>query len=77
MAYLAFLFFFNLMMVLRVREAINPFPDLPKHSFGSEDKIFIISVRDVQGDVIITILDIPVFTNIATTTVSMFTGVNI
>ena len=43
MAYLEFLFLFDLILVLRPREVINPFPDLPKSSFGYGDVIFIFS----------------------------------
>ena len=34
--------FFCLTLALRPREVINPFPDLPKLSFDSEDFIFIL-----------------------------------
>ena len=43
MAYLEFLFFFDLPMVLIHREVINSFTDTPKKDFGSEDIIFILS----------------------------------
>ena len=39
MAYLAFLYFFGIDLYLRPKEVINPFPDLPKLSFDSEDVI--------------------------------------
>ena len=38
---LAFLYLFGLALVLIPRQVINPFPDPPKLSFGSEDIIFI------------------------------------
>ena len=44
MLYLAFLYFFDLMLVLRPRELIDPFPDITKLSFGSEDVILILSI---------------------------------
>ena len=36
-------FLCELTMLLRLRQVINPFPDLPKQSFGSEDVIFMLS----------------------------------
>ena len=43
MAYLAFLYLCDLALVLKHREVINPFPDLPNYTFDSEDVIFILS----------------------------------
>ena len=43
MAHLAFLYFFGLALDLRPREVINPFTNIPKLSFGSEDVILILS----------------------------------
>ena len=43
MAYLAFFYFFGLALALRPIELINPFPDIPKLSFVSEDIILILS----------------------------------
>ena len=44
MAYLAFFHFFGLALALRPIEIINPFPDLPKLSFGSKDVILVFSI---------------------------------
>ena len=43
MAYLDFMCFYDLKLVLIPREVINHFPDPPKLSFGSEDVILILS----------------------------------
>ena len=43
MAYLAFLNFFYLALVLRARAVNNPFPDLPNFPFDSEDVVSILS----------------------------------
>ena len=42
MAYLAFLYFFDLALVLRSRSVTNPFPDPSNSTFDSEDVIFIL-----------------------------------
>ena len=43
MTYLAFLYLSYLVVALRPIEVINPFPYLPKSSFGSEYVIIILS----------------------------------
>ena len=43
-AYLVFIYLFGIALALGLREAINPFPDLPKLKFGSEDVIIILSI---------------------------------
>ena len=42
MAYLAFLYFCDLTLVLKARAVTNPFPDLPNLPFDSEDVVFIL-----------------------------------
>ena len=42
MAYLAFLFFFDLDLVLISRAVTNPFPDLSNSNFDYEDVVFIL-----------------------------------
>ena len=42
MAYLAFLYFFVLALVLRARAVTNPFPDLPNFPYDSEDVVSIL-----------------------------------
>ena len=42
MAYLSFLYFFDLYLVLRARAVTNPFPDLPNFPFDSEDVVSIL-----------------------------------
>ena len=42
MVYLAFLYFSGPALALTSREVINPFPDLPKLSFGSEYVILVL-----------------------------------
>ena len=42
MAYLAFLYFFELALVLRSRAVTNPFPDLSYSTFDSEDVVSIL-----------------------------------
>ena len=42
MAYLSFLYFFDLVLVLRVRAVTNPFPDLSNSTFDSEDVVSIL-----------------------------------
>ena len=41
-AYLAFLYFFDLALVLRARAVTNPFPDLSNSTFNSEDVVSIL-----------------------------------
>ena len=43
MAYLEFFIFSDLLMVLRPREVVNLFPDLPKYYFGYKDVISFLS----------------------------------
>ena len=43
MEYLAFLYFCDPALVLKTREVINPFPDIPNFPFDSEDVILILS----------------------------------
>ena len=43
MAYLAFLYFSDLALVFKIREVVNPFPDISNYPFDSEDVIFILS----------------------------------
>ena len=42
MAYLAFLYFFDLALVLRARAVTNPFSDIPHFHFDSEDVVSIL-----------------------------------
>ena len=42
MAYLAFLYFFDLSLVLRARAVTNPFPDLSNSIFDYEDVVSIL-----------------------------------
>ena len=42
MAYLDFLYFFELALVLRAREVTNSFPDLSNYTFDSEDVVYIL-----------------------------------
>ena len=44
MAYLAFLYFFDLALVLRSRAVTNPFPDLSNSTFDSEDVVYILFI---------------------------------
>ena len=44
MAYLEILNFFGIALDLRPKEVINPFQDIPKLSFDSEDVILILSI---------------------------------
>ena len=73
MAYLAFLSFFGLTLVLKSRAVTNPFPDLSNLRFHSEDEDSILfrlsNFADMsKGDDIVTNLDLLVFPNFATTT---------
>ena len=43
MAYLTFWYFFDLALALILKELANPFPNIFKLSFDSEDVIFIFS----------------------------------
>ena len=42
MTYLAFLYFFDLDLVLRARAVTNPFPDLYNSTFDPEDMVYIL-----------------------------------
>ena len=43
MVYFAFLYLYDLTLILKPREVINPFPDLSNVPFDSEDVILILS----------------------------------
>ena len=45
MAYLDFLYFLDLALVLRARAVTNPFPDLPNFPFESEDVVSVLFIQ--------------------------------
>ena len=78
MAYLDFLYFFDLALFLRARAVTNPFPDLSNSTLDSEDVVSILfrpsnfseilkNIINIQCDTLVTTL---VFRNFATITVS-------
>ena len=77
-----FFFFFDIIMFLRPREAINPFPDIPKESFGYEYVIFTLYRLPKSKDMSKVIyfsssLISPCFLTFQQTQFFMFTGVNV
>ena len=74
MAYLSFLYLFGLALALIPIEVINPFSDLPKIIFWIwRCDYHLVQISnfqlDIQGDVLVTALDLCYFPNILTTTI--------
>ena len=65
MAYLAFLYFCGLTLVLKSRAVTNPFPDLPNFTFDSEDVVLILFRLSNVSEIFK--VDLLVFPNFATT----------
>ena len=60
MAYLAFLYFDDLTLVLKSRAVTTPFPDLPNFSFDSEDAVSILFRLSNFAEIFkVTILSLP------------------